>query len=54
MDMYFVDKHLLSKSIQIITTKQFMKFPTIPEEIMPSLSSCIFIFMLIGMMKNKN
>lgn len=44
MDAYFVDKHFLSKSMQIITTKQIMKFPTIPENIMQSLSSFIFIF----------
>lgn len=43
MDTYFVDKHLLSKSLQIITTKQLTKFPTIPELLL-LLSCCIFVF----------
>lgn len=44
MGTYFVDKHLSSKSIQIITTKQLMKFTTISEMLL-LLSSCIFMFL---------
>lgn len=45
MGTYFVDKHLSNKLIQIITTKQLLKFTTISELLLLLSSSCIFMFL---------